>query len=273
MSKEITTTNNEISMDMFAAFQEADLEIVGLDINSSDMKLPKVKLMQQTSQESQKSKGKILPGQFYNTVTQVAKDKIECVLLDQGKSMVMWKKPFKRGEDPLCRSFDGKVKAEGCGDGTCAKCQYSSQNPAAWNNLKDGETKPPCNMSYVFLAMDTETNMPFRIILSGASVSNTKDFINKLATRRISPFACKVTLVSEQQENDQGIFYIVKFENFRPNEDIITPEGKVDIAKYKELEATSKSYKELFMTQIVQNDVVDVDQFTAEPQGEEGALF
>lgn len=264
--------NNDAVMD-FSAFKSSDFQVVGLDLDASDMKLPKVKLMQETSQEKTKSKGKILGGQFYNTQSQTAKDKIDCVLLDQGKSMVMWKKPFKRGEEPLCRSFDGHVKADGCGDGRCATCQYSSQNPTAWKNLPAGETKPPCNMSYVFLALDCETNLPFRIIVSGASVSNAKNFLNKLAPLRISPFMAKVTLTSSQQENEQGIFYVIDFENLRPNDDLIDKTtGQMDIAKCKEMEDLSKSYKELFMTNFAANDAVDMDVVSSD-DNEEGGLF
>lgn len=273
MSNELMRSNNDMDMSAFSAFKAEGLEIVGLDLNASDMKLPKVKLMQETSQEKTKSRGKIQGGQFYNTVSQTAKDTIDCILLDQGKSMVMWKRPFKRGEEPLCRSFDGRVKAEGCGDGDCLTCKYSSQNPAAWRNLQDGETKPACNMSYVFLAMDVETRTPFRIIASGASVANAKDFLNKLATLRVSPFCCKVTLTSEQEENDQGIFYVMKFENLRPNEEILT-NGMLDKDKYKELEDLSKSYKELFMTQIVAKDIIDIDVASNDTNdSEDGGLF
>ncbi|MGL5711373.1 MAG: hypothetical protein ACRCX2_00010 [Paraclostridium sp.] len=273
MGNDLTTNNNEV-LD-FSVFKNEDLEVVGLDIDASDLKLPKVKLMQATSQEIAKSKGKILAGQFYNTQTQTSKDKIDCIILDQGKSMVMWKKPFKRGEEPLCRSFDGKVKAEGCGDGRCSTCQYSSQNPKAWDLAKQkGESKPACNMSYVFLAIDCETNMPFRIIVAGASVTNAKNFINKLAPLRISPFQAVVTLTTAQQENEQGIFYVTDFENIRVNTELITATGEVDKAKYKELSDTSKSYKELFMMNFAASDAVDMDSPASdEVVGEEGALF
>ena len=245
MSKELTTQENNAMMS-FAAFKTPEVEVVGLDVNASDMKLPKVKLMQQTSQEAVKSKGKIVAGQYYNTVTQEATEEIDCILLDQGKSMVMWKRPFKRGEEPLCRSFDGKVKAEGCGDGNCEKCQYSSQNPKAWEIAKEkGETKPGCNMSYVFLALDCKTKMPFRIIAAGASVKTAKDFLNKLLPLGVSPFACKVTLKSHQEENDQGIFYVMDFDNLRPNDECINSDGSLNIEKYKELEDMSKTYKSL----------------------------
>lgn len=273
MSKELSTVENNQMMG-FAAFKAADVEVVGLDVNASDMKLPKVKLMQQTSQEAVKSKGKIVAGQYYNTVTQEASDEIDCILLDQGKSMVMWKRPFKRGEEPLCRSFDGKVKAEGCGDGQCDKCQYSSQNPRAWELAKEkGETKPGCNMSYVFLAIDCKTKMPFRIIAAGASVKTAKDFLNKLLPLGVSPFACKVTLKAHQEENDQGIFYVMDFENLRPNDECMNADGSLNVAKYKELEDMSKTYKSLFMTQIVQNDVIDVESVSTEETSEAGGLF
>lgn len=272
MSKQEVAVQNENQMS-FAAFKTPEAQVIGLDVNASDMKMPKIKLLQSTSPEVTKSKGKIQAGQFYNTVTQEAMDSVDCVLLDQGKSMVMWKTPFKRGDDPLCRSFDGKVKTEGCGDGRCETCQYSSQNPKAWNSLKENETKPPCNMSYVFLAKDCATGMPFRIIVAGASVSNAKDFLNKLIPLNVSPFACKVTLTSEQQENDMGVFHVVKFENFRPNDDVLNPDGTLDVEKYKALEDMSISYKELFMTQIVQNDIIDVDSQPSEESKEKGGLF
>lgn len=256
----------------FGAFKTPEIKVVGLDVNASDMKLPKIKLMQQTSQEATKSKGKIQPGQFYNTVTQVASDTVDCILLDQGKTMVMWKKPFKRGEEPLCRSFDGKRKAEGCGDGNCETCQFSSQNSKAWDTAKEkGLTKPDCNMGYVFLAIDCATKMPFRIIAAGASVKGARDFLNKLLPLGVSPFACKVTLTSKQEENDQGIFYTINFENMRQNDDCLNADGSLNTEAYKAFEDQSIAYKNLFMTQIVQNDVVDVD--SSEPQTEAGGLF
>lgn len=267
MSKEITTQNTELNS--FAAFQQS--EVVGLDINSSDITMPKIKLMQATSQEVSKSRGKIIAGQFLNTSTGEATDTIDCVLLDQGKSMVMWPKPFKRGEDALCKSFDGKVKAEGCGDGKCETCQYSSQNPRAWASMSKNDTKPPCNLSYVFLGMDTKTKSPFRLIASGASVKNAKAFINKLVALGVSPFACKVTLTSNQEENDKGVFHVLNFENLRPNDDCINPDGTLNSEAFAELEKKSLNLKSIFMNNYAQDDTVTVD--SSDTVDENGGLF
>ena len=261
--KEVTTP---ISGFGFDAFKTEENEVVGLEaLNASDMKLPKYKLMQQTSLEVSKSKGKILPGQFLNTITGEAFDTLEIVPLDLGKSMVYWKQPFKRGEDPLCRSFDGIHKTDGCGDGDCATCQFSSQNPKAWKTLKENETKPACNMAYVWLGIDAKTSIPFRMIMSGSSVSITKDFLNILAPLRISPFCTKVTLTSEQKENDQGVFYVVNYNHalLVPNSDLLDVNGKPIPQKMKEMKDLSITYKEIFMTQIIQNDIVDVDSNAA----------
>lgn len=265
----VTENKNEVAAQAaapvsFAAFQGE--EIVGLDLNASDVKMPKVKLLQITSPEVAKSAGKIQAGVFYNTVTEKTSETITAVLLDQGKMMTYWKQPFKRGEEPLCKSFDGKMKTEGCGDGNCLKCQYSSQNPKAWENLEEGKTKPPCNMAYTLLAIDCATGTPFRIIITGASVSKAKDFFSKLVPLKVSPFACKVTLSSSQETNDMGTFYVVKFGDPVPNDDVLNPDGSLNVEKYKELSETSKAYKDLFMTQLVQEDVVDVDTYTEDDE-------
>lgn len=269
MSTELTKQENtELT---FGAFKAIEEEVVGLDIDQSDLKLPKIKLLQSTSQEVTRSKGKLSAGQFYNTVTQEAKDKLNCVLLYLGKSMVNWKRPFKRGEEPLCRSFDGKVKTEGCGDGKCATCQFSSQNPKAWEIAKEkGETKPPCNMSYVWLGIDRDTNMPFRLIVSGASVTPTKDFINKIAPLRVSPCAGVVTLSSDFRENDQGSFYVLQYGDFTPNPACFV-DGNLNKEEYEKLKDLAKSYRDIFMTSIVMNDVIDVED--SSPVEGEGSIF
>jgi len=272
--EELAVKDASVVVEGFGAFKSPNEEVVGLDVNQSDIQLPKYKLLQTTSPEVTKCKdGSIKAGQFYNTVTGEAKDAIDCILLDQGKSMVNWKKPFKRGEDPLCRSFNGKVKvdADGVGDGNCETCQYSSQNQKAWNNLPEGETKPACNMSYVFLALDCETRTPFRIIAAGASVKTTKGFMNKLIPLNIAPFACKVTFGSHQEENDQGVFYVLDYNNFRPNDDAMNPDGKTRNEKaYQELKTMSLALKKLFMTEIVERDIIDVEQGA---DGKDGELF
>ncbi len=201
----------------------------GLEVvDRSDIKLPKIKLVQSTSAEAQK--GKCQAGHYMNLVTGETYPELDCYLLVLGKTRVMWKKPFKRGEEPLCRSFDGKIKWDG--SKSCATCEYQD-----WSKIKEGENKPACNMGYTWLGVTQEGKSPFRLIASGASVSPTKDFLNTILPNKLPAFAYKVRLGSEQQENDQGIFYVITYE--------IT--GTVTPEEFVKLQETATGMRDMFM--------------------------
>jgi hypothetical protein len=271
MSKEKENESKDLAVagqtevDVFAGlgdldeFATGDGPIVGLEVlDPSDMKMPKIKLVQSTSLEA--AKGLAKPGQFYNAVTKKAYDELHCILLTLGKSRVKWPEKFKRGDDPLCRSTDGQNRGNsGCGThALCSKCSYSS-----WDNLPDGQNKPSCNMSYVWLAVDPEGN-PFRITMSGMSVSPTKNFLNVIAPKRRPPFVYKMKISSKQQENEQGVFFTAEY----------TIEGIIKKEEFKNLEDLSVGLRSLFMSAI-ERDIVDVDpeESTPEVNTANGALF
>jgi hypothetical protein len=93
--------------------------ILGLEgLSPSDLKLPRFRIMQPTSQEV--AQQKVQAGTFYNPVTGEAVKELSCTLLINSKSMVMWEKLFKRGDKPMCSSFDGETSSDG--KRKCAKC-------------------------------------------------------------------------------------------------------------------------------------------------------
>jgi hypothetical protein len=271
--KEVLSTS-ELSLDIFSGKGSESSEGTGLEaVDQTDLKLPKVKIVQTTSEEFTKSK--ITPGFFYNNVTKQASETIDCILLALGKSRVMWPKQFKRGDKPLCRSFDAVRKTEGCGDGTCQNCQY-----AKWP--ESGET-PDCTQGYIWLAVDKDAN-PFRFPAQGASVAPTKDFLNAVVPKlskggkHLGIFVFKVRLSTEQQTNDKGTYYVIKY-------DII---GTIGADDYDNLESMSASLKELFLKAIDQDtqvvDVADNGSVTSDPtnastnedaapKGKNGVLF
>lgn len=230
---------NEVEKDLVFNLEDfssyGDEDISGLEvIDQTDIRMPKIKIVQITSQEF--SQEKIPAGHFYNAVTKEHSEYLDCVFLTLGKTRVKWPEFFKRGDKPLCRSIDG-LRGEGVGDGVCANCQYSS-----WNSLKADQTKPSCNMSYVWLGV-TPNGSPFRFIAGGANVSITKDFINKVLPKlrmkngkKLGIFAIKVRLSTEQKTNDRGTFYVLRYD--------IT--GSINPQNYNDLDAMSKSLKSLF---------------------------
>ncbi|HOA81733.1 MAG TPA: hypothetical protein PKK61_11840 [Defluviitaleaceae bacterium] len=260
---EVATTNNENQLSFnlgdFDEFRTGKgEEIIGLEaIDRSDIKLPKIKLIQSTSVEAQK--GKCPAGHFFNVVTGETYPELRCKLLVLGKSRVMWKKPFKRGEEPLCRSFDGVLKFDGTKK--CANCQYQS-----WDNIAEGDNKPACNMSYVWLGLD-ENKKPFRLIASGASVAPTKNFLNKILPNKLPPFVYNVIIRTEQKENESGIFYVMTYEIDDKNPTI----AKEDFMPLKEL---AEGMRDMFMTanQIDSENIVEDADMAMEAE-KEGGLF
>ncbi|MDF2841725.1 MAG: 57, gp57 [Herbinix sp.] len=247
--KDLPVGNATFSFDAFSEFA-TESGVTGLEVlDNTDLKLPKFKIVQMTSEEF--TKDNITPGKFYNTVTKESFDTLECILLAVGKSRVMWPAQFKRGDKPLCRSFDGKEKTEGCGDGVCSSCQYS-QWPK--DDSKGKDNKPPCTMGYVWLAMDSE-NHPFRLSAQGSSVSPTKDFLNAIAPKlrrgkkQLGIFIFKMALTTEKLSNDKGTYYVLKY-----NE----PIGTIDPADYKTVEEMSDSLRAIFL-QAIDKDTATMD--------------
>ena len=234
----------------------------GLEIiDQTDLKMPKVKLVQAQSEEH--TKDDVPVGHYYNAVTKEHSETIECIMLALGKSRVMWPATFKRGDKPLCRSFDGVRKTEGIGDGICAKCQYSQ-----WG---EGGEKPDCNLGYVWLGVDSK-NRPFRLNARGASMTPTKDFLNTVfpqlnrGGKQLGIFVFKLVLSSRKESNDKGTYYVMNY-------DIV---GTIDKKDYSELEGMSASLRELFLKAIDIDNLTEGVEISEPDEGEgspEGTLF
>lgn len=183
-------------------------------LESSDLaiSLPWATLLQPNSKVVAESRGKIPAGSFLLKIgdESFSYDSINVAIIDIGFDRTMWSENFKRGDSPLCRSFDGKKKVlDGAGDGDCATCQYAKF---------DTETrKTMCRRNYVILCQDLDNpERVFRIKASGASYKPTKEFIQRLnrAANKLNvpAFGFETILTSEFQTNDQGSFYTIVFD-------------------------------------------------------------
>jgi hypothetical protein len=216
MAKEavVPVTNTEVAVQKLdLGFNDLDLlsdlkkegTIIGLDITPSDIKLPRFRLMQPTSMEV--TQQKVQAGTFYNAATGEAVKELPCTLLIKSTSRVMWEKTFKRGDKPVCRSFDSVKSYDGKKE--CAKCPHQN-----WDTKSEDDSKPACNMSYGWLALSRlpeSMNQPFRIIVPGKSVSHMKDFLTQLVAKGYPAFVYNVTLVPEFMSNEKGAFYVIKY--------------------------------------------------------------
>lgn len=232
-------------------------EITGYEtLDRSDFKLPALRLIQKTSAEADDG---VPPGHFYNTVTGKHAESVLCHLLYLSKTRTKWKQPFKRGEDPLCKSFDGKVNTDNTK--ACAKCQDQS-----WDNLPDGQSKPSCLMSYTWLGVTADGKQPFRFTAGGKSVGTTKNFINETAPQKLPPFVYKVKLGSQQQKNDSGTFYVATYEIV----DII------DKSEFESFQKMTEGMKDTFFADVktsIETAEMPDDNHEEGPETKEGKLF
>lgn len=222
--------NFVLDLSQFQDFKSADGVISGMEaMDSSDIKMPRIKLIQSTSEEAQRGIAKA--GQFYNSVTGEAKDELEVVLLVMGKSRVRFEQPYKRGAQPLCRSFDGKISSEG---ELCASCPYADWDKAQ----KDGKDSPDCRqgITWMFLETDNLNSIPPRMVISGASMSDQKNFLTKLTSLGgYPPYILVTKITSEQQTNDKGIFYVAKFDFAKNADGSIKANSPADATKFRDL--------------------------------------
>ena len=272
-NKEIATNETFFSIDEISQSFQQEGSITGLEnLNASDIKMPNFKLLQPTSREVAESKGKLSPGQFLNSVTGEGVDQLEVVFLAINKTRVRWARPFKRGQDPLCRSFDA-VRSEN-GAIACDTCPYSQ-----WNRGDKGaDNRPECNLSYTLVGktdFDNSAPTPFRMIISGASISNAKDFFTTAVAKKLPLYAFRLVLTSKLESNDQGSYYVIKIDLKKlvdPKDGVAKPVG-TNPAQYKELENLTKSLQDLFRTDYMQKDVMEESSEMAPPPSQNAGLF
>lgn len=208
-------------------FKAKDGVIKGLEnTDKNDLKIGVYQLLQTTSELVADEKASA--GTFYNSMTKRAEDSVDGILLYMTKTRVLWKKPFKRGDKALCRSFDGKV-GKGLPGGKCANCpkqQWGTDN-----------TPPECREGYNWLGLDAHNGMkPFRFTAISSGVSPTKEFITDITSYGYDLFCFSVSIVSRKEKNEQGTFYVPQY--------VIN--GPVSLDDAKKAEGMLESYKLIF---------------------------
>lgn len=278
----------------------SDVETTGYEnLDNSDFKLTRLKLIQPTSEEIELEGVKV--GEIYNSTTKKSSPSIAITIADISKSRVLWPgEQFKRGDAPVCRSGDGRVghfhknnlpnspKPEG-GEYPCANCPF-----AKWGVGKNGERlKPQCNLAYSVLMVLNEDKTPARMNFGGTSYSVFKDFINQCMQKtaalgkKVPANVFNVILSTTREKNDKGLYYVANLQ-FDPNSVLVHPK-RGEIVGIKSLEE-AKMFRNIvedannmfgdMMTSVAAVDeeskFVEVSEdavSTQGPQSAESALF
>ena len=209
------------------------------NLDNSDFKLTRLKIVQSTSEEAGLDNVKI--GEIYNSTLKTSSPSLKITIDGISKARVMWPDgKFKRGDSPICRSGDGKVghfipnnkpnspRPEG-GEYPCDKCPFSK-----WGMEGGERTKPDCNLSYSLLLMLDDDKTPARMNFGGTSYSVLKDFINQLMQKankigkNLPSYAFSVILSTKKESNEKGIYYVADLK-FNPDTFFNHPvKGKIE---------------------------------------------
>lgn len=192
------------------------------DVGREDLVIPRMSLVQPTSDSDEK-------GKFLINLTEEAKSLVHMVLLKLTKGRVYFDKKDLNAEHPICGSGDRKVPApfftneEPERQPMNAVCEGCVS--AEWG---DKGEPPPCAESYTLLGMDTAEHMPFFIAYKGMAIKAVKMLLTmvqlKLETpkhRKLQSMACDFSfeMTSQKKENKKGKFYIPVFKKLTYLED------------------------------------------------------
>ena len=200
----VAAVNNEVSAEVLNAFSLNDNRTGFEDIDASDLKLTRIKVVQKTSAEADIDG--ISPGDFYNSTSQVASKFLDVVIYGFKKQRSRWPEVYAKGDQPLCISYDGRAAAFIKQD--CSKCPYQD-----WNKARDaGKNKPECSENHVYYGVLAETNEPFAFSISGTGIAASKRFLTEIVNKGKMSLLFNIKLETVKETNDKfGTYFVVKF--------------------------------------------------------------
>ena len=185
-----------MAKDLAVKKQELPAEYIGKDgtpigtenIDADDMILPRIRIIQPTSQDSEDGLGKLK-----NSVTEEVVDKLILIPLTVKKGRVFFP-PNETHSAPDCRSTNGITGNDG---NLCEECEF-----ARWS-----EVPPECAETRDFPVMLEDGSLA-GISLKRSAIREAKKLITAIKMKGIPFFFVKVTLSTVKAESSKGVYYL-----------------------------------------------------------------
>ena len=189
-----------------AEMATTDEDDSGLDIDQEDIIIPRMSIVQPTSEEG-------TPGTYRLNLTGDEFNEVTCVFLKQGKGRVLFAE--NREDGVVCASGDRIKPSNHFIDQdtamalTCADCQMKE-----WTG-ENQKTAPKCKETFILLGLDVENGIPFWLQLKSSALKPARMFISAAAFR-IQKFKIKlcdiqVTLTTKEVKGQQGKYFVPVF--------------------------------------------------------------
>jgi hypothetical protein len=179
------------------------------DFDSSDLIIPRVKIIQPTSRKG-------TAGKFSMNLTEEEFDQMTISVIKASRSRVLWPPVDSDIEEPLCKSSDflmPDASVQAPLSSACAeyvmrgdlKVLETVCTKAKWINNE----RPACNQVYNLLCLTSE-NVPFWIALSGSSIGPVKRFISAVALQRKKLWQFESVIATEERSKPSR-HYVIRF--------------------------------------------------------------
>jgi hypothetical protein len=199
-------------------------QLMGYDgYTDDDIIIPRYSIVQKSSAAVDKG---AQVGSFVSNLTGDEVASMRCTPILYTKGMVNFPKPYKKGQEPVCKSNDALKPSERIAkpfNDVCNKIVKRRMVPvcehAKWTKDDEGKSVPPaCNLCYnvIFKAEDTE--MSFFMSFRSSALKAWKKFVTQMRMMRRNLFAVSINLTTEQDENEYGTFYVPRLDEFEDHD-------------------------------------------------------
>lgn len=183
-------------------------------MQSEDLAIPEVKLIQNVGGAEAKSYGAV-PGDFYFSLTQETikgSEGFEIVVLKPAwKTRTYWGRTEIDDDPPMCSSLDAVTSVNG--DVCATECPHNAFTDAPY--LVDAtERRSKCNPNYELLAVNTADMMPILIRCSGISAQAAKELNSLLLFHRSikgHTHKAKIRVTAVPKKTSVGEAFAIKF--------------------------------------------------------------
>lgn len=164
------------------------------DIRSEDILLPRLRIVQPTSLDSEDAMGEIR-----NSVTEETYEKIIVIPLTVRHGRILFP-PEETHSGPICRSTDAIVSTEGQNCKECLKSHWGGE---------DGHEPPLCAETIDFPCLLEDGTM-CALSLKRSAIKEAKKLISIVKFKNVPFFFLRLEVSTEKGEGQKGVYYVPK---------------------------------------------------------------
>jgi len=187
---------------------------MGFDgFTEDDLIIPRYSIVQKSSEAVDKG---AQVGMLVSNISDKEMETVRCTPLLYRKGMVKFVKPYKKGEQPECKSNDAMVPSPAVDKPFNDVCHIIKKRrlvavcpKAKWTENDKGKPMPPeCNLCFNVIFKEDESQMSFFMSFRSSALKAWKKFLTQMWALQRNLFSVSILLSTEDDENEYGKFKI-----------------------------------------------------------------